>query len=195
MATAANDEHYPTGLLLLRALLLLQGARSPIPRRELGLEREVAVHNRRKLLLLRLRSHQNPKTRRRLDGGVVTTLAALWPLLEQLVRDGQRAASASPGKLRELAAEAGLVELDHDCLCAAARARVRPAAPSEWGALAGCVQRPVQKAMRDLLASLLQQLFRCPRAQRVIYARCLHRRFGLALPKASNPLASEAAKP
>ena len=61
--------------------------------------------------------------------------------------------------------------------------------------LAVCSGR-VQKAMRDLLASLLQQLFRCPRAQRVIYARCLHRRFwALALPKASNPLASEAAKP
>jgi hypothetical protein len=49
--------------------------------------------------------------------------------------------------------------------------------------------------MRDLLASLLQQLFRCPRAQRVIYARCLHRRFwALALPKALQPFGKRGRK-
>ena len=76
-----------------------------------------------------------PQTRRRrLDGGVVTTLAALWPLLEPLVRDGQRAGVARRlEELPELSEEPGLVEQDH-CYgmiaCARRRlARVRPAAP------------------------------------------------------------------
>ena len=151
--TAPTNQFYcPTFLLLLRALLLLQGARvRPYHGRELRLELDEvgAVHNRGQLLLLRLCSHQNAKPRRRrLDGGVVIILAALWPLLEPLVRDRERASASRVAwksfvsSERNLASSSWTMASYCFVLRGGALHACGPRLQSEWGALASCVQRP-----------------------------------------------------